>query len=115
MNIRIDSCSRWDCEIDFFPLKLIDVIYRYVENLEKLKELVKGDMVWPALIDNYEKWLKDYKGVVDLGYLVFFNKGGKIERIVGIHIYYSAFARRPILRLVEIAEFRSESFDDDDD
>jgi len=114
MKMGIESCSAWDCVIDFYPSTLtIGYSYRYVESLEKLKELVKSDRVWPALLDNYEKWLKNYKIVADLGYIVFYN-GSKIERIVGIHIYHSVWTEKPMLRLVEIAEFKSESFDDDD-
>ena len=113
MIIRIDSCSDWDCALDFYPAKPITVSYRFVKTLEELKELVKGDRVWPALIDNYEKWLKDYEIVADLGYIVFYN-GGRIERIVGIHLYYSTWLKRPELRVAEIAKFTSEFFEDDD-
>jgi hypothetical protein len=115
MKVRIDSCSRWDCEIDFFPPKPLNISYQYVESLEKLKELVKSDMVWPAKIHNYEKWMKNYKIVADLGYVIFYGDGGKIARIVGVHLFHSTWLERPELRIVEIAEFVPEFFDDDDD
>ena len=69
--------------------------------------------VWIAKLDNFEKWLKAYRNVIDLGYLVFY-ENGKIERIINIHIHYSVWLERPAVRFAEIAEFTSE-FEEDED
>jgi hypothetical protein len=112
VNIRIDYCSYGSCAVDFFE-GLLQIGYHYVDNLEALKKKLENDAkVWLPKIERFEKWLKEYDIIADLGYLIFYRKG-KIERIIGIHLYYSVWLKRPILRVADISEFTVEDEEDD--
>jgi hypothetical protein len=114
VKIEIRYNAPYAAELDFeYGMKKMN--YKYFDDVNELMAWLKSvnDMVWRAKIDNFVKWLKDYKGVVDLGYIVLID-GEKIERIINIHIHYSVWLERPAVRFAEIAEFTSEDFEDDD-
>jgi hypothetical protein len=112
VNIRIDYCSYGSCAIDFFAERPLRINYRYFASINELKEELRNDRAWPPKVERFEKWLKEYDVIADLGYLVFYNEG-KIERIINIHLYYSTWLKRPVLRVAEIAEFTVEPEEDD--
>jgi hypothetical protein len=80
-----------------------------------LEEELKNDRVWPARIERFERWLKNYTIIADLGYIAFYNEEKEIERIIGIHIYYSVWLKRPLLRVADITEFTVEVEEEEDD
>jgi hypothetical protein len=116
MNIRIDYCSPGSCAIDLFEPQLLPIEYKYYSSKDELKEALmeNGDYrVWLPKIERFEKWLKAYDVVADLGYLVFYGKEGRVERIVNIHVYHSIWLRRPMLRVADISEFGPEPGEED--
>jgi hypothetical protein len=116
MKYRIADSAPYMIEIDFYEPKPRRVNYRFFVDVNKLTKWLENmnDRIWRPKIDNFTKWLKEYRDVIDLGYLVLFDEKGEIERIVNIHIHYSVWLQRPALRIVEIAEFTSEWFEDED-
>jgi hypothetical protein len=115
VNVRIDYCSYGSCAVDFFDAKPLQINYRYFASLNELKEELRNDRVWPPKVERFEKWLKAYDVVADLGYLVVYNKERRAERIINIHIYYSVWLRRPVLRVADISEFTIEVEEEEDD
>lgn len=117
MNIRVDYCAFYACVVDLGDWKPTPqhITYQYVRTLDDLKKMLKEEdrMIWLPRVYEFEKWLKEYEVVADLGYLIFI-KQNRIERIVNIHIFYSKWVNRPQIRLVEIAEFISEIEEEDD-
>jgi hypothetical protein len=119
VNIRIDYCSPDSCALDFFEARLLQIDYQYFNNLDALKKKLENsdsfNKVWLTRIERFEKWLKTYDVIADLGYLVFYNKERRVERIVNIHMYYSVWLKRPLLRVSDITEFTVEVEEEEDD
>jgi hypothetical protein len=115
MKIQISYHSGDSVELDF-ETRLRKMDYKYFAKVDELKAMLEksGDRKWIPRLDNFERWLKNYKGVIDLGYIVLLNEKGEIERIINIHLHYSVWLQRPAIRISEIAEFVSEWFEDED-
>ena len=112
MNVRIDYCSYGSCALDFFSERPQKLNYQYYRNRDELATTLRKTgnddyRIWLPRLERFEKWMKNYPDTIDLGYLVF-SKNGRIEKIVNIHLYYSVWLKRPLLRASDISEFTVE-------
>jgi hypothetical protein len=111
------DCGSWECEIDFTKFKETppDATIIYVDSLSKLLDIIRNDIVWPAKVERFVRWLKNnYKIINDLGYVVI-QRNGRIERILNITIFYSAWLKRPAMKIVDISVFELEPGEIKDD
>jgi hypothetical protein len=110
------DCGSWECDVDFADLKETPpgVTITYIESLDELNRTIKDDMVWPPKVARFLRWLRNYKVIRDLGYVIV-RRNGRIERILAINMFYSVWLKRPALKVVDISSFGVEPGEIKDD